>query len=132
MKILKLLALFLLPVVIASASISAYTNASLTATAVQAALPATGAPSVYLWGANCSNVNSAVVFVQVFDAATAGSVTLGTTPPKFWYAIPTNGVLDKDIMRGIYFQNGIVIAVTTTPTGNTAPSTACPISLFYE
>lgn len=132
MKNIRLFLLFLVSSAICLASITPYMNSALTATPVQAASLNTGASSLYLWGVNISNPNNAVSYVQFFDASSPSSVVLGTTRPAFWYAIPQNGVIDKDIVRGIYFRNGIVIAVTTTPTGSSAPSSSLPTSLFYE
>jgi hypothetical protein len=118
---------FTLPVLNSSAAngASTYAQASLSTTlTVAQAAPAT---MVY-W--NISNPNSGTIYVQFFDAATTSGITLGTTAPKFWIAVPpTNGVTDGTSVPGIAFQSGVVIAATTTPTGNTAPGTAIPITL---
>lgn len=105
-------------------------NASVTNTAV---LVKAGANS--LAGYNVSNTNAGTVYVQFFDAATSGAVTVGTTAPYFWIAVPggsPGGVTDGLQTVGIPFTNGVVIAVTTTPTGGTAPSTGCPVVLVLN
>ena len=109
-------------------SATIYANAAVTATPVQAT---TGV--AILVGYNLSNTNTATVYVQFFDAATIGAVTLGTTPPKFWLAIPAGGGVTDGLQTfGPGFGLGCVIAVTTTPTGNTAPANAVPSVLFFN
>ena len=103
-----------------------YTNSALTTTLVQVF---TG-PAV-ITGENISNVSNAVIYVQFFDAASTAGITLGTTPPYAWVAVPVNGVLDgPSSIVGLGFKNGIVAAVTTTPTGLTAPSANIPFVLM--
>ena len=93
-------------------------NNALTATTVQLIA---GPVTINYW--NMSNPNTALVFVQFFDAASIGSVTLGTTVPKFVISVPAfGGVIDTSFVTGFVFVNGVVAAATTTPTGNTAPS----------
>lgn len=127
-KMIRSALLFLCAASVALANPAAFNNAAVTATAVLVK----GSPVIQLISINASNPNTSAVYVQVFDAATAGAVTLGTTAPTFWYAIPAGGVLDKDPVAPYVFASGIVVAVTTTPTGNTAPSSAVPISLLYQ
>lgn len=67
------------------------------------------------------NEDASVRFLQVFDAATAASVTVGTTLPKWVFVAGANG--DDDEWTGdTVFDRGIVIAATTTATGSTAAS----------
>lgn len=78
------------------------------------------------------NPNATVAYVQLFDVATATTVTLGTTVPDMFIPIPaTSGanVLDG---TGIAFANGIKLACTTTATGLTAPGTGLDLSVFYK
>lgn len=109
-----------------------FTSATLTSTAVL--VTAQTSPSApFLVSYNISNPNSAIVYVQFFNAATSGAVTVGSTAPLFWVAVPaTNGVIDTALVTPIPFSLGIVIACTTTPTGSTAPSSADPISIVYK
>lgn len=128
-KLLLLLALcFTVPVFGGANTPVGYNNAAVTATAVLV----TTTPYVSLQNYAVSNVNSSAVYVQFFDAASAGAVTLGTTPPTIVKAISSNGTLDGSVLPPFVFVNGIVIAVTTTPTGNTPPTTAVPVFLTFQ
>jgi hypothetical protein len=102
-----------------------YANGALTNTLVVAK-----ASPALLCNYNISNTNTGTVFIQLFDAATTSGITLGVTAPKFIISVPSgNGVTDGLFLPGLAFQNGVVMAVTTTPTGSTAPSSAVSISL---
>ena len=119
------LALLALPAAAQVQGASTYTNPALTATLVVA--QATPGTLVY-W--NISNPNSSLVYVQFFDAAATGGITLGSTAPKLSIAVPpTNGVTDGVSVPGIAFQKGVVIAVTTTANGASAPGTVSNINL---
>lgn len=76
-----------------------------------------------LCGYTLSNPSAAWAYVQVFDAATPGAVTLGTTTPKQSYGIPAGATITRLLDR-LNFNLGIQIAATTTATGSTAPATA--------
>src|SRR3990167_6310367 len=62
-------------------------------------------------------------YIQLFDAAAAADITLGTTKPSWVIMIDqgTGEVSAGDGLptHGVVFANGIVIASTTTPAGNT-------------
>jgi hypothetical protein len=67
---------------------------------------------------------AADAYLQLFDAATAGAVTLGTTKPT-WVVMTDFGageVSGGDGLptHGLIFRLGLVIASTTTATGLTA------------
>ena len=67
---------------------------------------------------------AADAFVQLFDAASASDVTVGTTKPAWvvmtiFAAGPVSGG-DGLPTHGLLFRAGLVVASTTTPTGNTA------------
>jgi hypothetical protein len=81
----------------------------------------------------CNNPNSAVIYVQVFDAAN-GSVILGATAPKFAVPIPPNSLNGGFALGtvGAQFATAISLAATTTPTGSTAPGTGLVCAEFYE
>jgi hypothetical protein len=75
----------------------------------------------------CSNSNTATVFIQVFDVATAGAVTLGTTTPKLSFEVPPGTPSGYTLpLVGIQFAAGIQVAATTTATGLTAQSGTLP------
>lgn len=77
----------------------------------------------------CYNNTAAPAYIQIFDAATAASVTVGTTTPKLSLGIPT--VLASGIgpaVIGIAFYKGIVVASTTTATGSTTATMDCNVT----
>ena len=83
--------------------------------------------------AQCYNPNSAQVYLQVFSVA-SGSVSLGTTAPKLSIPIaPTStggfALSNPGITIG---GTGMSAAVTTTATGNTAPSTAADCNMAWN
>jgi hypothetical protein len=77
------------------------------------------------------NPNSAVAFVQVFNAATTGAVTLGTTVPIEVFPVPAGMTMDGDQDFSFNYTAGIVIAATTTATGSTANTTPLVVNLGY-
>jgi hypothetical protein len=78
------------------------------------------------------NVNNASEScVQFFDLA-AGSVTVGTTAPKFSVCSPANGYWDTALLAQINFSTAITYAVTTTRTGATAPGAAVTVRFGYN
>ena len=85
-----------------------------------------------------SQVDSVDNFIQLFDAAAAGDVNLGTTTPVFVILIPAgDGSLRGGVIRdfgvdGLDFQLGIHVAVTTTVAGSTAPTTPAPLSASFS
>lgn len=77
------------------------------------------------------NPNSSVAYIQIFDIATAGGVTVGTTVPKWSIGIPaTSGANVAGL--NLSFASGIQVAATTTATGSTAPSTALDANFGYS
>ena len=95
------------------------------------ALAAVKATSGRLFGYRIYNPNAAVAFVQVFNTATTGAVALGTTVPVEVYPIPAGATLDGQVDFSYNYSAGIVIAATTTATGNTAVTTGLMTSLRY-
>jgi hypothetical protein len=73
-----------------------------------------------LFGLTMINVSGSTRWVQFFDAATVGAVTLGTTLPDLEFQILANSqILPYIPDYGIPFGNGIIMAVTTTEGGLT-------------
>jgi len=107
---------------------TAKTSSALTNTAV-----AVKTTAGILGIAYCYNPNSTVAYVQVFNVAT-GSVTVGTTAPTFFFAIPATSIGGFGFGggSGLYFSTAISIAATTTSTGGSAPSTALECSEGYN
>lgn len=109
-----------------------YTNSGLTATKVLL-VNNTGGGAIQFAYFNIANPNSTLVYVQFFDAATTGAVTLGTTAPTCWVAVPAlGGVVDTSFVQGFVFKLGVVVAATTTPTGSTAPASNVPLILLTK
>jgi hypothetical protein len=81
----------------------------------------------------CGNTNASEGYVQIFDVATAGGVTLGTTTPKL--SVPISATASGGFafsLVGIQFANGIQTAATTTATGSTALGTALDCNAVYN
>ena len=57
-------------------------------------------------------------FCQVFDAASVSDVTIGTTEPTWVLVAGANGQ-DDNLKAPAVFEKGVVVAGTTTATGNT-------------
>jgi hypothetical protein len=89
-----------------------------------------------LGGYHCLNQSGAVAYVQVFDAASSGGVTLGSTAPTLSFGLPAAASLpgggNLEWSNGIHFASGIQVAATTTATGSTAPSTAVDCNFLYK
>lgn len=84
----------------------------------------------WLYGYQILNPGNNTAYVQFFE--TAGTVTLGTTTPKFSIG---NGTLDNiGVMfpAPIPFSGAIKIAATTTATGATNPNQPQNVTLFYQ
>lgn len=77
-------------------------------------------------GIHCLNTNAAVTYLQMFNAATATTVTPGTTVPDASFGIPSNATDPQLQLMGtnFWFGNGVKVIATTTATGSTAPGTA--------
>lgn len=93
--------------------------------------------SVRLITMEFQNINTVDVFLQLYDAAAAADVSVGTTTPKQSYCIPASDGTNRSLSvkdwgdRGLRFLAGLVIAATTTAAGGTAPATASVINLTY-
>jgi hypothetical protein len=70
------------------------------------------------------NPTAATAVVNVYDSATAGAVTVGSTPAKLILSLAAGASANLEFVRGISFTNGVVIAATTATSGNTAPASA--------
>jgi hypothetical protein len=79
-------------------------------------------------GYHIYNSSDATAFVQFYDSAVAP--TVGTTVAKWVVAVPTLQQAFNNIqVAGLYFQNGLWIAATTTASGSTNPSAALVVAL---
>jgi hypothetical protein len=74
-------------------------------------------------GYHLLNNTAAVAFLQVFDAAAAADVTLGTTVAVLSLGLPASGGAVSALGEmGYQFTKGIVVAGTTTATGSSTAS----------
>lgn len=81
---------------------------------------------------NIGNTNSSVVYLKLYNKATAP--TVGTDIPVYTYLLPASSVYAEQNVDPAYFPLGLGIAVTTTSADNssTAPSSALVINLRYK
>lgn len=77
------------------------------------------------------NPNSSATYVILYNVA-AASVTVGTTTPKIVYCIPATAAANLEMVNGITFDTAMSIAAATTGGGNSAPSTALEVMIYYK
>jgi hypothetical protein len=107
-------------------SISIYSNLGLTNSVVSVK-----GSAAHLHEFDFYNPNSSGVWVQLFNVASAGSVTLGTTPPvRTIYIPPTSGRDAYSVYSGAW-SNGLFVACTTTASGSTAPTSPIQAYIGY-
>lgn len=107
---------------------SVFSNTALTATVV--AVKSSAAGQVAGWALH--NPSAATTYLQFFNVATAGAVTLGTTTPTFVMALAAGASANMLGACGMDFSAGIQVAATTTATGSSAPATALVCAIFYK
>lgn len=89
----------------------------------------------YLYDVTVENPNTSVVYLQIFYQPSSG-VTVGTTTPDMVLPIPPGssssnpGILCEHFQR-LLCNTGITIAITTTRSGSTSPSSNCACTLNY-
>jgi hypothetical protein len=73
------------------------------------------------------------IFVQVFDAASAASVTVGVTVPVFTFRVKADQAFGKDVNDSPYkfFANGCVVAVTTLRNNSVSPSAGAAAQFWF-
>lgn len=80
------------------------------------------------------NANATACYLQFFNAADIGDVTVGTTPPVFSLLLHANSTVQID--RGEfpikYFSTGICVAATSTRTGAIAPAADPQVTLHFQ
>ena len=77
------------------------------------------------------NPNATAAYVMVYDIA-AASVTVGTSTAKLVFCIPATAGANLEIMAGIPFGTALSCAAATTGAGNTAPTTALEVMIWYK
>lgn len=104
-----------------------YYNSALLATK-----QAVNASAGNMYGYHIYNPNSAVMYVQIWNIASA-SVTVGTTAPTMVLAVPPLGWVDATGMATpIDFKTALTIAATTTASGSSAPGTGLVTNIWYK
>ena len=85
------------------------------------------------------NTDVSPVYLVCFDVASTGAVTLGTTVPSFVVPYPqsngtaANGTADRmGLPAGVTFQNGLVIAAVTSPTGSAFSTNGLSGSMLWH
>jgi hypothetical protein len=78
-------------------------------------------------------MSAALGWLQFFDAATPGAVTLGTTTPTYSFPVAPVNTPNRSIFppEGLKFNNGLQLAWTTTINNATAPASAFQGNIFY-
>jgi hypothetical protein len=77
------------------------------------------------------NPNATVAYVQFFNTL-VGSVTVGTTAPVYSLGIPATSGANVELSNGIAHSTAIVIAITTTRAGSTAPGSSVDYNIYYK
>lgn len=87
-----------------------------------------------LYGFLVEEMSGNDVFIQFFDAASAGAVTVGTTVPVMTMRIKADQSFGKDVNDSPlrFFGEGCVVAVTTSRTGAISPATAAVGNFWYH
>jgi len=75
------------------------------------------------------NNNSTVCYLQFFDVA-SGSVSLGSTAPKFSLLFPALG--GGNALVSFTFATAMTVAATTTRTGSTACTNGLDVNIFQD
>ena len=78
------------------------------------------------------NPNSTNAFCQIFNVATSGAVTLGTTAPKISVGLPPFGGANIEFETGVDYSAGIQVAATTTESGSSALTTNITANFLFK
>lgn len=90
-----------------------------------------GAGNIY--GFLAEENGGAEIFIQFFDAASAGAVTVGVTAPTFTVRLSASATFGKDTNDSPlhHFNEGCVVAVTSTRTGAGAPAAGATFNTWF-
>lgn len=100
-------------------------------TALSSTKQAVNASAGNLYGYHIYNPNGVVIYIQLFNLASA-SVTIGSTSPTAVIAVPPLGWADATPATPISFSTALTIAATTTSTGSGTPTTALLFNAWYK
>lgn len=113
----------------ASVVLQSYYNAALTNTVVLASV----AGKVNIYGCKLENNGAADIFLQLFNAASAGAVTLGVTVPDWTVIVRSGSQFYLQPERALkHFPLGLCIAVTAGRTTAVAPAAAATVDVFFS
>jgi hypothetical protein len=86
-----------------------------------------------LYGFLSEDNSGSDVFIQMFDAADVGDITLGVTVADMTCRVPASGKFGKDANDTPFkfFSKGCVVVVTSTRTGSGAPGAPSTSSFWY-
>lgn len=86
-----------------------------------------------LYGYRLENNHSAAVYLQLFDKAAVGDVTLGTTVPDLTIMLPASGVAEALPLRALkHFQLGCIAAVTSARGNAVAPGADASVTIYFS
>ena len=75
-----------------------------------------------------SNPNLSLMYIQLFGDI-AANVSVGTTVAQYVVPLPPQGGVIDDLFHTLFFKS-LSLAVTTSPTGNTAPGSPCFVEVL--
>lgn len=82
------------------------------------------------------HLNTANLYLRIFDVASVDSVDLETKDSQVAaFGIPLSdgsSVAGRDLVAQVLTYKGLAYAITTTPDGDTAPSSAVNLVLNYQ
>jgi hypothetical protein len=102
-------------------------------TALGATLQSPGGNTNYIFQVRIDNsANTSAVYLKIYDAASAASVTVGTTDPDMIFPCAGESVAEFSLYPGAYITNGLHMACVTTPgtAGTTSPSSSVIVRLL--
>jgi len=83
------------------------------------------------YGLSATNGDAAVRYLQVFNKA-AADVTLGSDTPYIVIPMASSADINVNYLGGVFMQDGISVACTTTRDGNTGATVAAEVNVVYQ
>lgn len=112
-------------------SIAAWTDSYFSGT-LNNTLTAVKSGATYLYTLEIDNADSAKRYLQLFDAAATGDITLGTTSPTYVIGLASAAMKSVSFCIPMKFELGLVYAMTTGDTNATNVSAAGTLSVGYR
>lgn len=115
------------PIAISNIATTLYHNAAVTS------LILVKGSSTGVYGGFVSNPSTtAMAYLQCFNAASVGAVTLGTTVPQDVFHVPPMSAYGDKYSNSVPYPLGLVIAATTDVNNATLVSNALKASLYIS